>query len=454
MNEIIYTHSLETRKVEYILIQPDMAGVIGDPSEDELRSLYQQVPNIFTEPERRTATILNLSPSNLIDTITVTEEELREEYDILQDDYINAETREVNQLVLTDETEAQKAMDILASGKEFEDVAQALNQKVSDTDLGEMSRGDFIADELANLAFSLEEGQTSGIINGPLGKVIMKVQKINEQTVQSFEDIKEEIRLKLAQEKAEDDLVVLSENIYDRLSGGSSLEALSEESNLELLRVENISRDGALENGSINEIIGKKEKVMSRIFESDMGQEAGAVELEDGSLIWIRVDGIMPERVSPFEDVREKATQQWKSRERRALLEGLAEHIVSEGNKGKKFSELADEVGKSPITSPAVNRQTDDETFSRQAVRKLFVAEEGEFTWSQVGFGESLIVMRVAEIVKPDLNNKIMLNAFMSSANQSVNDAVLTQLIRDFQNEFGVSVDNQTLEAQLGSFQQ
>ena len=34
LNEIIYTHSLETRKVEYILIQPDMAGVIGDPSED------------------------------------------------------------------------------------------------------------------------------------------------------------------------------------------------------------------------------------------------------------------------------------------------------------------------------------------------------------------------------------------------------------------------------------
>ncbi len=65
-----------------------------------------------------------------------------------------------------------------------------------------------------------------------------------------------------------------------------------------------------------------------------------------------------------------------------------------------------------------------------------------------------MIVMRVTEIVKPDLNNKIMLNAFMSSANQSVNDAVLTQLIRDFQNEFGVSVDNQTLEAQLGSFQQ
>ena len=71
--------------------------------------------------------------------------------------------------------------------------------------------------------------------------------------------------LKLAQEKAEEDLVVLSENIYDRLSGGSSLEALSEESNLELLRVENISRDGALENGSINEIIGKKEKVQETL---------------------------------------------------------------------------------------------------------------------------------------------------------------------------------------------
>ena len=454
LNEIIYTHSLETRKVEYILIQPDMAGVIGDPSEDELRTLYQQVPNIFTEPERRTATILNLSPSNLIDTITITEDELREEYEILQDDYINAETREVNQLVLTDEIEAQKAKDILASGKEFEDVAKALSQKISDTDLGEVARGDFIAEELADLAFSLEEGQTSGIVDGPLGKVVMKVRKINAQTSQSFEDIKEEIRQKLAQEKAEDDLVVLSENIYDSLSGGSSLEALSEESNLELLRVENISRDGALENGSVIDVIGKKEKVMSRIFESDMGQEASAVELEDGSLLWIRVDGIMPERVSPFEDVREKATQQWKSRERRALLEGLAEHIVSEGNKGKKFSTLAGEVGKSPITSPAVNRQTDDETFSRQAVRKLFVAEEGAFTWSQVGFGESLIVMRVAEIVRPDLDNEIMLSAFMSSASQSVNDAVLTQLIRDFQNEFGVSVDNQTLEAQLGNFQQ
>ena len=260
LNEIIYTHSLETRKVEYILIQPDMAGVIGDPSEDELRTLYQQVPNIFTEPERRTATILNLSPSNLVDTITVTEEELREEYDILQDDYINAETREVNQLVLSDESEAQKAIDILASGREFEDVAKALNQKITDTDLGEVSRGDFIAEELADLAFSLEEGETSGVIDGPLGKVIMKVRKINAQTSQSFEDIKEEIRQKLAQEKAEDDLIVLSENIYDSLSGGSSLEALSEESNLELLRVENISRDGALENGSVNKEIGKNEK--------------------------------------------------------------------------------------------------------------------------------------------------------------------------------------------------
>ena len=65
---------------------------------------------------------------------------------------------------------------------------------------------------------------------------------------------------------------------------------------------------------------------------------------------------------------------------RRALLEGLAEHIVSEGNKGKKFSELSDEVGKSPITSPAVN----DKQMMRPFRDKLFVnfvAEEGEFTW-------------------------------------------------------------------------
>lgn len=454
LNEIIYAYALETRKVEYVLLQPDMAGIVGDPSEEELRTLYQQVPNIFTDPERRTATILSLSPESVSDSISVTEEELLEEYDILKDEFTEAETREVNQLVLTDDAEADKAADILADGKGFEEVAEALNVKMDDTDLGAVARGDFIAEELAELAFSLSEGQTSGIVDGPLGKVLMKVRRINTRSVRKFDDIKEDIRQRLTRQKAADELIVLSEEIFDSLSGGRSLETLSEENNLELIWVDNISLEGRLANGSIEENIGRQEAVLNRIFETEIGQEASAVELEDGSYLWVRVDGVLPERVSPFEDVRDKATQQWKARERRALLEGLAEHMVKQGNMGEKFEVLADEVGKSPITSPALNRQADDETFSKEAVRRLFAAEEGAFTWSQVGFGESLIVMRVAEIVKPDTDNEFMLNTFMSSANLSVNDAVLTQLIRDLQNEFGVSVDNQTLEAQFATLQQ
>lgn len=454
LNKIIFEHMLESRVAEYILLQPDAAGIVNEPSDEELLSFYQQAPNIFTEPERRSVSVLTLAPDRLLDTVTVSDSEMRDEYEGMMDTYVKAETRMVNQLVLATDEEAEKATALIGEGKSFDAIVKALGQTLDSTDLGEMSRGDFIAEELADIAFTLEAGKMSDVIDGPLGKIIMRVSAINQESVQPFEELEDEIRARLARQKATDELIVFSEQIYDARAEGASLEAIANQYELELARLESVAIDGTLEDGTVPELVKTYDELATQIFNAEMNANEPAIETVNGSYLWIRIDGIRTERVSPFEEVREKAALQWKSRERRALLEGLAEHLVSQGSEGKSFSDLADSLGKTPIKSPAINRNTDNETFSRDAVRKLFSTNEDGYAWGRVGFGESLIVMRVAEVIKPDSDNELLLNAYLGAEQQRINEEVISQFIVALQDEYGVTIDFQTLDAQIGTQQQ
>ena len=453
LNELMLQYLLETRVAEYVVLQMDSIGEINEPSDEELKSFYDQAPNIFTEPERRSATVIILSPDDIAKNLEISEDDLREEYDILQDRFVQEETRAVDQLVLADEQEEEKARQMLAEGKDFDAIARAFGQKPEDTDLGIVARQDMIAEELANIAFSLEANTDSGTKDSPLGSVILRVREIYPEKVKTFEEVREDLRNQLALDRAADEVILLSEKIEDERAQGTTLEGIARSYNLELVQLDQIDTNGKNKDGNKLEIFNRLTDLQTTLFESELGQDIPSLETINGGLYWIRMDGIKPARISPFDEVRDRAREQWQAKERRALLEGLATHFVEKGNEGKSLTALAEELGKSPLTSPPLARATNNETFSRDAVANLFATAKDKFTFGKVGFGESLIVMRVAEINIPTAEETPEYGQVIQTERERLNENMLNQLLFGLQNEYGVRVDMQVLEEASGNQQ-
>lgn len=453
MNEIVFNFIMEKRVAEYVVLQPDSISEIVNPSEGELLTFYQQAPNIFTQPERRSATLLVLDVGKVAGTIEIFDDELRDEYEALSENFAEAETRDIDQIVFANDEEIEKAQKLLDEGKGFNDIASAFSQSSEDTDLGTVSRGDLIVEELTDIAFALAEGETSDIIAGPLGNVILRVRKINQSRQMPFESVRENLKTKVALERASEEVITLYEKIADERAVGTTLEGISRDFDLDVIVIDEVAANGTTKEGVKNKTLSRYSALTATLFEAELGDDLPAFDTADGGYYWVRLDGIKPERVSDFDDVRDTAIEHWKARERRALLEGLATHFVDQSNQGVGLDKLAGELGKNTLQSPPLNRNINNETFSRDAITKLFTTAEGKTTWGTVGFGESLIVMRVAKIIGPTEEEKTTLPRIAQLQQNKLQDALLNQFLASLQNDYGITIDTQVLLDNTGSNQ-
>jgi len=445
LNKIIYNHLLETRTADYILLQPDNIDAVGEPSDEDLQRFYEQAPNIFTQPERRSATILMLTADKVATTIEISDDALQNEYIAMLNDYIRAEARDINQIILETEEEVDKAKAMLAEGQGFADIAKSLNRTEDDTALGTYTHDDFLYDNLADIAFELTEGETSELIDSPIGKIIIQVQKIHKVKKPTFDEARDEIQQRLALERASEEILNFTDEIEDELADDRSLEDIAEDYNIELLQFFEIAANGVDKQGKQDARLGQFGDLVTTIFEVGLEQDLLAFETPAGGYYWVRLDAVEREHITPFEEARAQAKIQWQAREQRALLEGLAEHITERGNNEESFATLANELGKSPLRTPASNRATHNEIFSREAIEKLFITPKGGFAWGPVGFGESLVIMQVAEISLPDLSDPSLLTQMSEAEQEKLDAIIINQLIIGLQDNYGVKIDAQAL---------
>ena len=441
MQSQLFAHFLERRTAKYAILSLGATEEVGEPTEEELEAFYNSTQLRFTEQERRSAVVLSVTPERFAESITFTQEDLREEYDIAIADYTVVEERGVDQLVLSDEATVELVRDLLASGKPFVEVVDAAGQNLDNTDLGTITRDDMISSVLADAAFSLNEGEVSGIVEGPLGAVVLRVRNIKPEVVTPFEDVADDIRQRLVTDRAIDDLLAFSETIEDERAAGSSLEEIAQRFDLELTTVENFDRDGKAQDGARAPALGRLDSLVEVLFDSIVGEDLPLLETEDGSFAWARMTGIQPSRVRPLDDVRAQATAQWKVRERANLLEALAVHLVKQGNETGDFDKIAKQMELITLTSEPMTRQVSNETFSEQAVAKLFATEEGKFAWAPVGFGTELVVMQAIEVTRAKASeNSDAKDLIFNGERRKYHADITDQFVRSLQASYGIEI--------------
>ena len=128
------------------------------------------------------------------------------------------------------EAKAKKTIDaVLAKykkGASFEELAKKYSEgpsKISGGDLGWFGKGRMVP-EFEKATFALEKGEISGPVRTPFGYHLILVEDRKPAGTKPFEDVKEEIRLKLAKDQASDTLQDSLDKALELVVTGNNLD--------------------------------------------------------------------------------------------------------------------------------------------------------------------------------------------------------------------------------------
>jgi peptidyl-prolyl cis-trans isomerase D len=444
--ESLYQHFLERRVANYMILTLEQTDETGEPTDEELETFFNETRLRFAQAETRSGHALVVSPARFAELINIDRATLEEEYELSMSEFTVAEKRKVDQLVLADDTEAARVREQKANGVPFVEIVDGAGQSLENTDLGEIERGDMISADLAEIAFSMEKGEISDVIEGPLGYVVLRVRDIKPGATLSLDAVEDRLRQRIIYDRALEDMLAFTETVEDELAGGETLENIGQRFALDVIKIDNITNNGKTLDGRESALLARYDALTGLLFESSIGEDIPMQEMEDGSFIWLRLNDVTPSIVPPLKDVRDAVTAEWKVDERSKLLQAMAEHMVKVGNETGSFKSAAQGFKRKPLVSEPMTRQVSNDTFSSEAVARLFAVGKNKFAWASVGFGGEIIVMQAADIIEAELNDGAAKDIIFDGEQRKYYNDLSNQFVLSLQQNFGTSVNQTNLD--------
>ncbi|MEM8703752.1 MAG: peptidyl-prolyl cis-trans isomerase, partial [Pseudomonadota bacterium] len=403
----------------------------------------------FRAPEYREIKILSLTPETVARPDDISEEDARYEYEQRAERYYQPERRKVRQMSFPSSEAAREAAAELEGGKTFEDLMNERGLSNNDVALGTMAKDDFLDETLGDTAFSLEEGETSGAVEGRFSTVILNVEELLPESTRPYEEVKDEIIRDLAAEQAEREILDLLDEVEDARAGGALLDEIGERFSLPVETPTAFDQTGKSISGG-NVELPEAEGLLAAVFESDVGLENDVLTFGDQGFLWYEVDNVIPERDQSLDEVRDVVIAAWKADQSRSRLSEKAEQIQARLEGGTPLETLAGEAELEVKRAENLARNAPSGDFGPEAMTAVFGGPVGTSAVAASADGQQ-IVFKVAEVAVPDFDAASSANAALNQQlSQQISDSLLGQFITDRQNEAGVEVNEVGISQAIG----
>lgn len=451
MRESIHRFGNERRSVAYLTLPASVVGEIAAPTEEQLKSFYEERKTAFRAPEYRTIHIVSVTPETLAKAEAVPDADARQSYEqIKAGRFGTPEKRSIQQIVFPGVEQAEAASKRLKEGATFEEIAAENNVDAKSLDLGTFARTEMFDQAVADAAFALQEGAASEPIQGRFGNVIVRVTKVQPESVRPFEEVADEVKRDLARERARTEIDTVHDAVEDMRASARPLAEVAKEKGLALVTLTSVDRTGRDKSGAPLQNVPERETLLNAAFNSDVGADNEALRTRDGGYVWFDVTGVEPARDKPLEEIRDTVAAQWRSDQVARQLADKARAIVERLDKGEALETIAGELGLKPGAASDLARSTAKDDLPADVVNRIFSVPVGKAA-SAAPNDEARIVFKVTGATLPP---------FITSTNEAariedqlrimLGDDLLTQYIGQLQKDIGVSIYEQNMRRALG----
>ncbi|MCO5733794.1 peptidylprolyl isomerase [Rhizobium sp. SSA_523] len=442
------TYRDQVRDVDYLLLSFANTDPVKAPTEEVLASWFAEKKSRYRAPELRKFAYVTLQPADVADPASVTDEQVRAEYERRKDSYKTAETRTIEQLSFPSKEMAEAA---LAQMKErqlsFDQLVTDQGKKPEDVMLGDFTRDALPDQAVADAAFALgPQGGVTPVVEGAFGPVVLRVTNVRPETTKTFDEVKDDMRRQLSLSAAAQAVQAVHDRFEDLRGGGASLEEAATQLQLKSA-VATVDKSGNDGEGKPVAGLPAAPNLLPEVFRTDTGMEALPVNLGNDGYVWFDVREVIPERDRALSEVHDKAVADWTSEQQRTALAAKAEELKARLDKGETLAAIAGELGLTVETKAGLRRQASDAIFGAEAIRAAFAGPAGLHATALGADGETQLLMTVTAVNEQPSDALSGNDQEIEQIARASGDDMLDQVVNQLQKSYGVSI-NQALAEQ------
>lgn len=322
MTETLYAWVGERRGMTVFRVtEANLTAPLPNPTAAELQAFYDANIAQFTKPEAKRITYVTLLPEMISDTVAVDEAALQAEYDKRIDEFVQPERRLVERLVFPDDATAAAAKARIDAGGTFEAEVAARAVRLEDIDLGDVGPDDLGA--AADAVFALTEPAVVGPFPSDLGPALFRMNAILAAQETTFANAREQLAGEAQLDAARRDIAARGEDINDALAGGATFADLVTEQGM---------RTGTFDyvlGGENDDAMTGYEAFRAAADAVTTDSFPEAIALEDGGIVALQLDAVVPPAPIAFADAEIDVTAAWRVEALQKALSARAVEIKS-----------------------------------------------------------------------------------------------------------------------------
>lgn len=331
----------------------------AEVTELELENYYNNNKNNFKIPAEVKLEYIQINYADILNNITVPQNEIEKYYNIHKSEFVVPAKKKLAQIVInkSDKPDKSSKIDVvkkLLNNKNFSKIAKEYSDDIitarKDGVIGWYQYGDMGDDLLDNSIKNLSKaGDVSSPIEYNNKYYIFKILETKPKYELSLDDVKDEIKSRIAQEHANDKYSELKEQLeHKSFEIADNLDVVAEELNLKVAKT-----DWFFQNSNLPSELLSNPKIISTAFSDDVYNErnnSSVIELSPESAVVIRVSDIKSERVKSFSEAKAEITillKRIKAKERaNAVVDKIWQNFIKNKAELLSLQSAIDQVAK------------------------------------------------------------------------------------------------------------
>ena len=398
----VFAFQRETRVAQYVELPFAAAAEPPAPTDADLQRAYDNGDR-YSAPEFRRVKAVILSPDTVARDIEVPDADVGAYYEQHKAEYVAPEKRSVEVVVAQEEARAKEIATAWIAGADWDAVQKAAAAAgASSASLDDAAATEFPAPELGQAVFAAPAETVTGPIQSALGWQVFRVNKVTTGTERPLAQAADEIRTKLARERAVDQVYARANKLEDALSASASLDDLPGDLGVAAV-TGTLDAQGNTPAGQPAPIPGSpalRQAFVTAAFALGKNEPARMTEGPDQSYFAVTVEDATPAARKPFAEVEAQVREDWERDARRKEQERVAAKLLTAAQAGSSLDDAATVAGQRLQRTPPMARAQPTPGAPTEMTEPLFTLKPGATTMIEAP--DAFYVMTLAEVSAPD----------------------------------------------------